>query len=212
MVQRSRFAGTILALFLFLLADLTLFSSPGKAILGIKIRNVSLGGGLNAAWKPADYPEVPFYSESDIKKSFLIDIRLDIPAWKKWRVVPEFSYWNWGRFPKQGSDGPESQLLSFDFSLGLQRIFERKGRWQPYAGAGLGLYVSRHRTQFPLEMFERRALVVFEITEKTLKVGPNFAIGNDFFIFPKIAFFQELRYEMASGLHQVRFLVGFNTF
>jgi len=212
-LPRLRIPAILFAFSLCFLIEYAVLPGQAGAVLGIHIRNVSIGGGVNAAWKEADYPEVPFYYESDLKKTFLIDIRLDIAAWsEKWRFVPELSYWNWGSFPKQGTNGVESQLLSFDFNLGVQRLFERRGKWRPYAGAGLGLYISRHRTDFPLDFFKNHALIVYEITEKTLKVGPNVAIGNDFFIFPKIAFFQELRFELASGLRQVRFIIGINTF
>lgn len=199
---------TVISLFLLICT----IPDSVHAILGIKIRNVSISAGWNAAWKPADYPEVPLYSEPDYKKAFIVGIRLDIPVNERWRFVPDFNYWSWGRFPKQGNTGTESLLQSYDIKFEFQQLLKRRGKWQPYFGLGVGTHIVRHVTHFPFEFFERSPIVYSEISERLLKFGPSISVGNDYYIIPGMALFQEVRFEFVSGLRQWKFFIGLNTF
>ncbi|MFC1513639.1 hypothetical protein ACFL5P_01390, partial [candidate division KSB1 bacterium] len=136
-----------------LLLTSALFFKPSfiysQYIPDFSFKDMAIGMGFNHAQYDFSYPEVSNFENRDIKKTLLIDVRVNFEFPHSIIVSPVFQHWSWT--DRSGSDFDLIQNGFYDYMFGIdfsRQIYE-KANFKSSVGGGFGTHLITYWTKFP---------------------------------------------------------------
>ena len=196
----------LLLMFLYLYKD----GYPQKKL---SFKNLNIGMGLNSTEYKISFPEIRGFSNNEIKKSLLIDLRLSFYTFRGLIFVPNFEFWSWGIFPPEQENKPKISIDEFKLNFDFLYLMKTSRKFSPYIGSGIGLHLIAVDVMFPGKYYYVSPYrTIREITEKRYRIGYNTIGGIELNFFKGLTILLEVRWEKTNILNQWKYLIGISMF
>lgn len=178
-------------------------------------KNMSIGLGMNHSRYDFDYRDILDFSNTDLKQSFLIDIRANFSTLYGLVFSPTFELWSWTDNSGAQYDVIQNGVNDYMFSFDISRVFVTYNQFQSYIGVGIGVHFFTYWTKFPRfnpYYQEGTGIKIRSITEHKSLFVPDLIAGLEYQLREGLYISTEIRGEFSNTLKQWKFLTSISMF
>lgn len=181
----------------------------------LDFKNMSIGLGMNYSRYDFTYHEVSDYENTDLKQSFLIDLRANFSTLYGFIFSPVFELWSWTDNSGAQYDVIQNGVNDYMFSFDISRVFVTYNRFQSYIGGGIGVHSFTHWTKFPRfnpYYQEGTTSKIRSITVHKNLFVPDLIAGLEYQLLERLYISTEVRREFSNTLKQWKLLMSISMF
>jgi len=181
----------------------------------LDFKNMSIGLGMNYSRYDFTYHEVSDYENTDLKQSFLIDLRANFSTSYGLTLSPTFELWSWADNSGAQYDVIQNGVNDYMFSFDISRVFVTYNRFQSYIGGGIGVHSFTHWTKFPRfnpYYQEGTTSKIRSITVHKNLFVPDLIAGLEYQLLERLYISTEVRREFSNTLKQWKLLMSISMF
>lgn len=181
----------------------------------LDFKNMSVGLGMNYSRYDFSYHEITDFNNTDLKQSFLIDLRANFSTVFELQFSPTFELWSWTDNSGAQYDVIQNGVNDYMFSFDISRVFITYNQLQSYIGGGIGVHFFTYWTKFP--RFDPFYHVGTNNKIRSISVNkslfiPDLIAGFEYQLREGLSVSMEVRREFSNTLKQWKFLMNVSMF